>query len=146
MVDVGAKAITTREASAEGRIAMSHEALTAVWNGETPKGDALATARIAGIQAAKKTWDLIPLCHPLMLTSAKIEFARDNDCIIVRATVRVDAKTGVEMEALAAVSTALLTLYDMAKALDKTMRLDGIHVTSKSGGSTHPHAGKRTET
>ena len=146
MVDVGAKAITTREASAEGRIVMSQEALAAIWNGESPKGDALATARIAGIQAAKKTSDLIPLCHPLMLTSAKVEFVRDTDCIIARATIRVDAKTGVEMEALAAVSMALLTLYDMAKALDKTMRLDGIHVTSKSGGSARPQVGNRTET
>lgn len=134
MVDVGAKATTSREAVAEGRITMSAEALTAIREGTSKKGAVLAVARVAGIMAAKKTSDLIPLCHPIALTSATVDFAFDDTGIHVTATTRTSGQTGVEMEALTAASVALLTLYDMAKALDKGMIMSGIRLLGKSGG------------
>jgi cyclic pyranopterin phosphate synthase len=134
MVDVGAKATTSREAVAEGRISMSAEALTAIRDGTAKKGDVLAVARVAGIMAAKKTSDLIPLCHPIALSSATVDFDFEDKGIRVTATARTSGQTGVEMEALTAASVALLTLYDMAKALDKGMIMSGIRLLSKSGG------------
>lgn len=134
MVDVGAKATTSREAIAEGRISMSAEALSAIRDGTAKKGDVLAVARVAGIMAAKKTSDLIPLCHPIALSSATVDFDFEDKGIRVTATARTSGQTGVEMEALTAASVALLTLYDMAKALDKGMILSGIRLLAKSGG------------
>jgi cyclic pyranopterin phosphate synthase len=136
MVDVSAKADTVREAVAEGRIAMSAEALTAIREGNARKGDVLATARIAGIMAAKKTAALIPLCHPLMLSKVSVDFAFEDDGMRVSALVRLTGQTGVEMEAMTAVSVALLTIYDMAKALDKSMVISGVRLLSKSGGKS----------
>ncbi len=134
MVDVGTKATTAREAIAEGRISMSAEALSAIRDGTAKKGDVLAVARVAGIMAAKKTSDLIPLCHPIALTSVTVDFDFEDNGIRVRATARTAGQTGVEMEALTAASVALLTLYDMAKALDKAMVMFGIRLLAKSGG------------
>jgi cyclic pyranopterin phosphate synthase len=136
MVDVSAKADTAREAVAEGRISMSAEALLAIRAGNMKKGDVLGTARIAGIMAAKKTSDLIPLCHPLMLSKISVEFAYEAAAIRVEARVRLNGPTGVEMEALTAVSVSLLTLYDMAKALDKSMVISDIRLLSKTGGKS----------
>lgn len=136
MVDVSAKADTLREAVAEGRISMSAETLAAIREGSAKKGDVLATARIAGIMAAKKTSELIPLCHPLMLTKVSVDFAFEDDGIRVTALVRLTGQTGVEMEAMTAVSVALLTVYDMAKALDKGMVISGIRLLSKTGGKS----------
>ncbi len=136
MVDVSAKPETVREASAEGRIAMSAEALTAIHEGSAKKGDVLATARIAGIMAAKKTAELIPLCHPLMLSKVSVDFSFEDGSIRAAALVRLTGQTGVEMEAMTAVSVALLTIYDMAKALDKGMVISGIRLLTKSGGKS----------
>lgn len=136
MVDVSAKADTVREAVAEGRITMSADALAAIREGSAKKGDVLATARIAGIMAAKKTAELIPLCHPLMLSKVSVDFTFDDDGIRVTALVRLTGQTGVEMEAMTSVSVTLLTIYDMAKALDKGMVLSGIRLLSKSGGKS----------
>ncbi|GAA3745859.1 cyclic pyranopterin phosphate synthase [Sphingorhabdus rigui] len=136
MVDVSAKADTAREAVAEGRINMSAEALEAVRAGNIKKGDVLGTARIAGIMAAKKTSELIPLCHPLMLSKIAIAFEFEDHGIRAEARVRLNGPTGVEMEALTAVSVALLTLYDMAKALDKSMVISDIRLLSKTGGKS----------
>jgi cyclic pyranopterin monophosphate synthase len=136
MVDVSAKASTVREATAEGRITMSPEALTAIREGSVKKGDVLAAARIAGIMAAKKTAELIPLCHPLMLSKVSVDFVFVNDGVRVVALVRLTGQTGVEMEALTAVTIALLTIYDMGKALDKGMMISGVRLLSKSGGKT----------
>ena len=136
MVDVSAKADTAREAVAEGRISMSAEALTAIRAGNMKKGDVLGTARIAGILAAKKTSDLIPLCHPLMLSKISVDFAYEAAAIRVEARVRLNGPTGVEMEALTAVSVTLLTLYDMAKALDKSMIISDVRLLSKTGGKS----------
>jgi cyclic pyranopterin monophosphate synthase len=136
MVDVSAKADTVREAVAEGRISMSLDALTAIKEGSAKKGDVLATARIAGIMAAKKTSELIPLCHPLLLSKISVDFAFEKDGIRTTATVRLTGQTGVEMEAMTAVSVALLTIYDMAKALDKAMIIDGVRLLSKTGGKS----------
>jgi cyclic pyranopterin monophosphate synthase len=136
MVDVSAKADAVREAIAEGRITMSAEALTAIKEGSAKKGDVLATARIAGIMAAKKTAELIPLCHPLMLSKVSVDFAFEDDGICVTVLVRLTGQTGVEMEAMTAASVALLTIYDMAKALDKSMVISGIRLLSKSGGKS----------
>ncbi len=136
MVDVSAKADTAREAVAEGRISMSAEALSAIRAGNMKKGDVLGTARIAGILAAKKTSDLIPLCHPLMLSKISVEFSYETSAIRVEARVRLNGPTGVEMEALTAVSVTLLTLYDMAKALDKSMIISDIRLLSKTGGKS----------
>ncbi|WP_299327453.1 cyclic pyranopterin monophosphate synthase MoaC [Parasphingopyxis sp.] len=134
MVDVSDKAETPREATATGRIAMSAEAAAAIRDGNIKKGDVLGTARIAGIMAAKKTADLIPLCHPLPLTGVTLELEADEGGVTATATVRTTHKTGVEMEALTAVSVALLTVYDMAKALDRGMRIGEIRLLAKSGG------------
>ena len=136
MVDVSGKQVTRRSATAEGRIVMTTEALAAITQGDLPKGDAIAAARIAGIMAAKKTGELIPLCHPLGLEAVSIEFHPEDDAIRVVATASLNGKTGVEMEALTAASVALLTLYDMGKALDKGMRIDGIRLIAKTGGKS----------
>ncbi|WP_333572233.1 cyclic pyranopterin monophosphate synthase MoaC [Sphingomonas sp.] len=136
MVDVGGKVVTAREAVAQGRITMSAEAVTAIREGSVKKGDVLATARIAGIMAAKKTSELIPLCHPLPLTRVAIELDLDATGVTATATAATEGKTGVEMEALTAVSVTLLTLYDMAKALDKGMVLGDIRLLTKTGGKS----------
>jgi cyclic pyranopterin monophosphate synthase len=136
MVDVSAKADTAREAVAEGRITMSTEALAAIRAGNMEKGDVLGTARIAGILAAKKTSDLIPLCHPLMLSKISVDFEYEANGIRVEARVRLNGPTGVEMEALTAVSVTLLTLYDMAKAMDKSMIISDVRLLSKTGGKS----------
>jgi cyclic pyranopterin phosphate synthase len=136
MVDVGEKAVTRRAAVAEGRIRMSAETLAAIVGGDTPKGNVLLIAQLAGITGAKRTADLIPLCHPLPLTSVEVELAPDPALPGVRATAvaKVDGKTGVEMEALVAVSCALLTVYDMCKARDRGMAIEGIRLLRKEGG------------
>ncbi|WP_432770101.1 MAG: cyclic pyranopterin monophosphate synthase MoaC [Sphingopyxis sp.] len=134
MVDVGAKPATMRRAVAGGRITMAAGALDAIRAGNAPKGDVLSTARIAGIMAAKRTADLIPLCHPLALTSVSVDFTWESGGIAVTATAATSGPTGVEMEALTAASVALLTLYDMAKALDRAMVLGDIRLIEKSGG------------
>ena len=134
MVDVGAKAATLREATATGRIAMSAAALTAILDGTAKKGDVLAVARVAGIMAAKKTSDLIPLCHPVALSAVTVDFDLGDGAITATAVARTTGPTGVEMEALSAVSVALLTLYDMAKALDRAMMIGDIRLLTKSGG------------
>ncbi len=136
MVDVSGKAATVREAVAEGRISMSAEALAAIREGSVKKGDVLATARIAGIMAAKKTSELIPLCHPLALSKVAVDFEFEDSGILVTAMARLTGQTGVEMEALTAASIALLTLYDMAKALDKSMVISGVRLLSKTGGKS----------
>lgn len=136
MVDVGGKRETARAATAEGRIRMSREALAALWDGSGPKGDAMAAARIAGIMAAKKTAELIPLCHPLALDAVTVEFVREDDVIRVAARASLTGRTGVEMEAMTAASVALLTLYDMGKALDKAMVIEGIRLLAKNGGKS----------
>lgn len=136
MVDVGGKAETQRMARAGGVIRMSAEALAAIHAGDAPKGDVLGTARIAGIMAAKKTAELIPLCHPLALTSVEVTFDYVEGGIAVSATASLTGKTGVEMEALTAASVALLTVYDMAKALDKGMVIDGVRLLEKRGGKS----------
>jgi len=136
MVDVGDKAPTRRVAIATGRITMSPQALSAIRDGLVKKGDVLAVARVAGIMAAKRTSDLIPLCHPLPLTKASVDFAFEGTAIRVTATAATEGKTGVEMEALTATSTALLTIYDMAKAIDKAMVIDGICLLEKQGGKS----------
>ena len=136
MVDVSSKAETHRVAIAEGRIRMSAEALEAIMEGCGPKGDALATARIAGIMAAKKTGELIPLCHPLGLESVTVEFTRESDAVRVTASASLTGKTGVEMEAMTATSVALLTLYDMGKAIDRAMVIEGVRLLEKRGGKS----------
>ena len=136
MVDVGAKPATAREAIATGRITMSPEAATAIAQGLVKKGDVLAVARIAGIMAAKKTSDLIPLCHPIPLTSVTIDLIPDETGVTATATARTTDRTGVEMEALTAVNVALLTIYDMAKAIDRAMVIDGVRLIAKSGGKS----------
>jgi len=136
MVDVGGKPETARSATATGRIRMSPEALTAVREGSGPKGDVLAAARIAGIMAAKKTGELIPLCHPLALDAVAVEFVFEDDAVRVTARASLTGRTGVEMEALTAASLALLTVYDMAKALDKGMVIEGVRLLEKTGGKS----------
>jgi cyclic pyranopterin phosphate synthase len=136
MIDVSAKEVTSRTAIAEGFVAMAPTTLDLILAGKAPKGDVLATARIAGIMAAKRTAELIPLCHSLPLTGVTVEFepSRDPCGLRVEATAKVDAKTGVEMEALTAVSIACLTLYDMVKAVDRAMSFSGIRLVEKTGG------------
>lgn len=136
MVDVGGKAATQRVAVASGRITMNAAALSAIRDGTVPKGDVLAAARIAGIMAAKKTADLIPLCHPLALDAVTVDFEVEADAVRVTATASLTGKTGVEMEALTAASVALLTIYDMAKAVDKAMVIDGVRLIEKRGGKS----------
>ncbi|HET7852719.1 MAG TPA: cyclic pyranopterin monophosphate synthase MoaC [Methyloceanibacter sp.] len=136
MVDVSDKAVTERSATAEGFISMAPPTLDLILSGGAAKGDVLAAARIAGIMAAKRTHELIPLCHPLPVTQVTVDFApcRDPAGIRVEATAKVEAKTGVEMEALTAVSVACLTVYDMVKAVDRAMTFSGIRLIEKTGG------------
>jgi cyclic pyranopterin monophosphate synthase len=138
MVDVSAKAATERVAVAEGRVTMTAATLDLVLSGNAKKGDVLGAARIAGIMAAKKTPELIPLCHPLPVAKVEIEIEPDRALpgLIVRATVKVTGQTGVEMEALTAVSVACLTVYDMVKAVERGMRIDGIRLLEKRGGKS----------
>jgi cyclic pyranopterin phosphate synthase len=138
MVDVGHKPDTERVAVAKGEVLMQPETLRLIAEGSVPKGDVLTTAQIAGIMAAKRTPDLIPLCHPLQLTKVDVDFEIDETAsrIEITATVRCRGKTGVEMEALTAVSVAALTIYDMAKAVEKTMRIGNIRLVRKSGGKS----------
>src|SRR4026208_440761 len=138
MVDVSSKDVTSRAARAEGFVSMSHKTLDLILAGNAAKGDVLATARISGIIAAKRTSELIPLCHPLSLTEVTVDFepVRDPPGIRVEASAKVDAKTGVEMEALTAVSIACLTIYDMVKAVDRGIRIEGIRLLHKSGGKS----------
>jgi cyclic pyranopterin phosphate synthase len=143
MVDVSAKDVTQREATARGRITMMAETLAMIGEGRAKKGDVLAAARIAGIMAAKKAHELIPLCHPLAITGVSVEFMPDvaANAIEVSATVKVEGKTGVEMEALTAVSVACLTIYDMCKSADRAMRIGDIRLTQKSGGKSGHYSG-----
>ena len=136
MVDVSPKPATERVAVAEGRVIMAPKTLALVRKGNAKKGDVLGTARVAGIQAAKRTHELIPLCHPLPIAQVEVELAPDADLpgIVVRARVKVAGKTGVEMEALTAVSVACLTIYDMVKAVERGMRIEGIRLVEKRGG------------
>jgi len=138
MVDIGQKAETARVAYAEGAIRMSVEAMSAIERNELSKGDAIATARIAGVMAAKRTSELIPLCHPLSLTDAGIDIDFDPELPGLRVTgwAATTGRTGVEMEALTAVSVALLTVYDMAKALDRRMEISGVRLLEKRGGKS----------
>jgi len=138
MVDVSGKPVTAREASAEATVSISPEAFAAVMEGTAPKGDVLAAARIAGIMAAKKVPDLIPLCHPLAISKAAIDFTPDAEAhaIRIRATVATSGQTGVEMEALTAASVAALTLYDMIKAVDKSAIIENVRLLAKSGGKS----------
>ncbi len=136
MVDVGGKAVTARQAVATGRIRLSGEALAAIRDGLVKKGDVLAVARVAGIMAAKRTSDLIPLCHPLPLTKVSIDFAFEDNAIRATATAATAGQTGVEMEALTATSVTLLTVYDMAKAIDKAMVIEGVCLLEKRGGKS----------
>jgi cyclic pyranopterin monophosphate synthase len=150
MVDVSEKAATERIAIAEGRVRMSAETLELVMSGNAKKGDVLGAARIAGIMAAKKTSELIPLCHPLAITKVEVDIAPDNiapddgaPALLVRAAVKVTGQTGVEMEALTAVSVACLTVYDMIKAVERGAVIEGIRLVEKSGGkSGHYRAGE----
>jgi len=135
-VDVGGKAVTRREARAECRVVMSEATLRAVRDAQLAKGDALAVARVAGIMAAKRTPDLIPLCHPLPITGVEVEFEYEASAIRVTATARVDGQTGVEMEALTAAAVAGLTLIDMVKSLEKGVYLESVRLLSKSGGKS----------
>lgn len=138
MVDISKKAETAREAIAEGRISMNQECFDQLKAGSIRKGDVLGVARIAGIMGAKKTSELVPLCHLLSLTKAEIDFELEDETCSVRTicTVRTTGKTGVEMEALTGVQIALLTIYDMCKAVDKGMEMNGIHLCQKSGGKS----------
>ena len=138
MVDVSDKHVTSRSATAKAQVLMLSETLALILSGQAKKGDVLATARIAGIMAAKKTHELIPLCHPLLITKVSIDFVADekSSSIEVTATVRVEGKTGVEMEALTACSLACLTLYDMCKAVDRAMKITDLRLTEKSGGKS----------
>ena len=146
MVDISSKDVTLREATARGRVLMQSETLKLIVEGDIPKGDVLATARIAGIMAAKRTPDLIPLCHPLPLSAVKVhlepatgirdfgEAPSDQVSLEVEATVRTTSRTGVEMEALTAVSVAALTVYDMCKAVERTLQINDVRLIAKSGG------------
>ena len=138
MVDVSDKHVTSRSATAKAQVLMLPETLALILGGTAKKGDVLATARIAGIMAAKKTHELIPLCHPLLITKISVDFVADEktSSIEVSATVRVEGKTGVEMEALTACSIAALTLYDMCKAVDRGMKITDLRLTEKSGGKS----------
>jgi cyclic pyranopterin phosphate synthase len=140
MVDVGAKAVTERIAVAKGSIFLAPETMALILAGGVKKGDVLAVARLAGIMAAKQTPSLIPLCHPLALTSVSVDLAADPDrgCIDITATCKLAGRTGVEMEALTAVSVAALTVYDMCKAVDRGMRIGDIRLVEKSGGKSGP--------
>jgi cyclic pyranopterin phosphate synthase len=141
MVDVSAKPPTERIAVAEGRVMMQKSTLDLVLRGDAKKGDVMGAARIAGIMAAKKTHELIPLCHPLPITGIEVDIAPNEiqPSLVVRATVRITGATGVEMEALTAVSVACLTIYDMVKAVERGMRIEGIRLIEKRGGKSGPY-------
>ncbi|HEY6806872.1 MAG TPA: cyclic pyranopterin monophosphate synthase MoaC [Pyrinomonadaceae bacterium] len=136
MVDTGGKQISSRRAVASARVLMKRETVEALKQHQTPKGDPIETARVAGIMAAKKTADLIPLCHPLPLTHVDIQATVEEDGVALTAEVSTNAQTGVEMEALTAVSVAALTIYDMCKALDKSMTITEVRLESKTGGKS----------
>jgi cyclic pyranopterin phosphate synthase len=138
MVDVTDKPVTERIATASGEIKVNTEVFEAVKNGTAKKGDVLGTARIAGIMAAKRTYELIPMCHPLMLTKVTIDFEMEEESLSIKCicTAKLSGKTGVEMEALTGVSVALLTIYDMCKAIDRGMEMSEIHLVEKSGGKS----------
>jgi cyclic pyranopterin phosphate synthase len=138
MVDISAKSDTKREATARGRIVMRRETLALIASGAVAKGDVLAVAQIAGMMAAKRTHELIPMCHPLLLTGIAVTLTPDDarSCIEIEATVRTTGKTGVEMEALTAVSVAALTVYDMCKAVDRAMRIESVRLARKRGGKS----------
>lgn len=138
MVDVSDKHVTSRSATARAQVTMLPETLALILGGTAKKGDVLATARIAGIMAAKKTHELIPLCHPLLITKVSVDFVADEktSSVEVSATIRVEGKTGVEMEALTACSVAALTLYDMCKAVDRGMKITDLRLTEKTGGKS----------
>jgi cyclic pyranopterin phosphate synthase len=144
MVDVSDKAVTARTAQAEGFVVMAPETVEIILRGDAKKGDVLGTARLAGIMAAKRTHELIPLCHPLLLTKVSVDCALDESLPGVRVTseVRVSGQTGVEMEALTAVSVACLTIYDMVKAVDRAMRIEGVRVLEKTGGRSGTYRAK----
>jgi len=148
MVDVAEKAVTHRIAVATGRIRMKPATLDLIRQGAAAKGDVIATARIAGIMAAKKTHDLVPLCHPIPLTKVSIEFEVDETLpgLVVTTTAKALGQTGVEMEALTAVSVSLLTIYDMAKAVDRGMEIAGVSLLKKSGGKTGDWTLEKPET
>jgi cyclic pyranopterin phosphate synthase len=138
MVDVSEKAETRRASTARGRVLLRPETLAAVEQGQIQKGDVLATAQVAAVMAAKRTWEIIPLCHPLLLTGVSVAFELEHDisAIDITVTVKTTGKTGVEMEALTAVSAAALTVYDMCKAIDPAMRITEIRLLRKSGGKS----------
>jgi cyclic pyranopterin monophosphate synthase len=136
MVDVSDKDVTTRSATARARVLMLADTVALLRDGLAKKGDVLATARIAGIMAAKKTSDLIPLCHPLMISKVSVDFQIGDNVVEVEATVKVEGRTGVEMEALTACSVACLTIYDMLKAVDRGMKITDLRVVEKSGGKS----------
>lgn len=154
MVDVGHKPVTAREAVAEGYVTIRPETLQAIAEGQMAKGEVLGTARVAGIMAAKRCGELIPLCHPLPLESVEVSFdvpelepgGTEPVRLHIRATARITARTGVEMEALTAVAVAALTIYDMCKAIDKTMSIDGIRLVSKTGGTKGSSGGSAAST
>ncbi|MFL5286046.1 MAG: cyclic pyranopterin monophosphate synthase MoaC [Rhodopila sp.] len=136
MVDVSAKAVTARSATARAQVVMQPETLAMIQAGSAKKGDVLGVARIAGIMAAKRTADLIPLCHPLPISAVTVDLEAGGDGIAITATVRTTGQTGVEMEALTAASVAALTVYDMCKAVDRSMRIEALRVTHKEGGKS----------
>ena len=136
MVDVSEKQDSKRTARARASISMAKETIVALQQGEVPKGDVFAVARVAGIQAAKRTGDIIPLCHPLMLSSVKVEFEFNDDKVEIEAEVTTVGRTGVEMEALTACSVSALTIYDMCKSLDKRMKITDLALLQKTGGSS----------
>lgn len=138
MVDVSGKQDTSRTAIAKGKILVNDAVMNAIVNKEVKKGDVLGVARVAGIMAVKRTWELIPMCHPLMIQKCSIDFELDqkNNTITAISTVKVEGKTGVEMEALTGVNIALLTIYDMCKAIDKSMEMTEIHLVQKTGGKS----------
>ena len=138
MVDVTGKEVTSRTAVAQGSISVCPEIIEAINNGSSKKGDVLGVARVAGIMATKRTSDLIPMCHPLVLNKCSVDFDVDesNNTVTAFCTVRTDGKTGVEMEALTGVSVALLTIYDMCKAIDKHMCIENVHLVTKQGGKS----------
>ncbi len=146
MVDVTAKEVTVRTATAYGRVLVSSEVVTLLRGEGVPKGDALATARIAGIQGAKRTPELIPLCHPLALHAVSVDLSVADDCVEITATVRTADRTGVEMEALTAVSVAALTVIDMVKAVDKSAEIAGVRLLTKTGGKSGDWTREGTET
>jgi cyclic pyranopterin phosphate synthase len=142
MVDVSAKAATERVAVAEGRVVMAKQTLDLVRKGNAKKGDVLGAARLAGIMAAKRTHELIPLCHPLALSKVEVDIAPERRGLRVRSTVKVKGPTGVEMEALTAVSVACLTIYDMVKAVERGMRIEGVRLIEKRGGKSGHYRAK----